>query len=312
MLLLVICWLLLMCIDSLFISLDISFATLWDSKTSSLVGMLTVTDLIDILLHYHGETNVIQDLIAQKEIRYWRQLQKRNRPAQLVHVTPEDSLLTAIYALQKHKIHRLPVVSPRGSLLQIITHSHLLAFLVQNMNFDSPIFKYSIEALGIGTYDTLITASPSIALFDALKMFAKFKVSAIPVVDGQGVVVDVFSRYDIVYLVRDGDYKLEYSLEEALKRRPKIPVFTCTKNESFEKVLRHLSSTRIHRLICVDDDGRAVGIVSISDIFSFLLFNDERTLPEIKEKIQRGPQVNHAYMSNLFMDAQHPLDRPGL
>ena len=128
-------------------------------------------------------------------------------------------------------------------------------------------------------------------LFDVLNYFAKYKVSAIPVVDDQGVVIDVFSRYDIVYLVRDGDYKLEITLEEALRKRPKIPVFTCTKNESFEKVLRHLASTRIHRLVCVDDEARVVGIVSISDIFSFLLYNDKRTLPEIKEKIQRGPQL---------------------
>lgn len=264
--------------------------------------MLTVTDLIDILLHYHSETSIIQELIAEKEIRYWRQLQKRNRPSQLIHVTPEDSILTSIYTLQKYKIHRLPVVSPKGSLLHIITHSHLLAYLVQNMNFDSPIFKYSLEALGIGTYDNLISATTKTMIFDVLKMFAKYKISAIPIVDDKGVVIDVFSRYDIVYLVRDGDYKLEYSIEEALDKRPKIPVFTCTKQESFEKVLRHLASTRIHRLICVDDNARAIGIISISDIFSFLLFNDQRTLPDIKEKIQRGPQINYNYADEFIRD----------
>jgi 5'-AMP-activated protein kinase regulatory gamma subunit len=170
------------------------------------------------------------------------------------------------------------------------------------MNFDSPIFKYSLEALGIGTYDNLISATPKTMIFDVLKMFAKYKISAIPIVDDKGIVIDVFSRYDIVYLVRDGDYKLEYSIEEALDKRPKIPVFTCTKQESFEKVLRHLASTRIHRLICVDDNARAIGIISISDIFSFLLFNDQRTLPDIKEKIQRGPQINYNYADEFIRD----------
>jgi 5'-AMP-activated protein kinase regulatory gamma subunit len=276
---------------------DISFATLWDGQSSQLVGMLTVTDLIDILLHYHSETNVIQDLIAQKQIRYWRQLQNRSRPSQLIYVTPEDSLLTSIYTLEKYKIHRLPVISPRGSLLHIITHSLLLAYLVNNMQFDSPIFKYSLEALGIGTFENMITATPKMPLFDVLNLFAKYKVSAIPIVDDHNVVIDVFSRYDIVYLVRDGDYKLEITMEEALKKRPKIPVFTCTKNESFEKVLRHLASTRIHRLVCVDDNARVVGIVSISDIFSFLLYNDTRNrvadMDNIKEKLQRGPRLDH-------------------
>jgi CBS domain-containing protein len=54
------------------ICIDISFATLWDSTKSSLVGMLTVTDLIDLLLHYHDQTNVIQEIISQKRIREWR------------------------------------------------------------------------------------------------------------------------------------------------------------------------------------------------------------------------------------------------
>lgn len=146
------------------------------------------------------------------------------------------------------------------------------------MKFESPIFQYSLEDLGIGTYVNVVTAKMEMQLFAAVCLFAKYKVSAIPVVNDEGCVVDVFSRYDIVYFVRDGDYRLEMTLGEALKTRPRIPVFTCTKSESFEKVLRHLSTTRIHRLVCVDEYSRVVGIVSISDIFSFLMKKQEEIL----------------------------------
>ncbi|KAL9657303.1 hypothetical protein ABK040_011523 [Willaertia magna] len=254
---------------------DISFASLWDSEKSCLVGMLTVTDLIDILLLFHNQMDIIQDLVTHKTIREWRAMQKRNRPDKLIYVTPEDTILTAIHTLSKYAIHRLPVLSPKGALLHIITHSHLLAYLVQNLKFDSPIFQYSLEDLGIGTYSNVVTAKTDMQLFAAVCLFAKYKISAIPVVDDKGGVVDVFSRYDIVYFVRDGDYRLEMTLGEALKTRPRIPVFTCTKKESFEKVLRHLSCTRIHRLVCVDELSRVVGIVSISDIFSFLMKKQE-------------------------------------
>lgn len=121
----------------------------------------------------------------------------------------------------------------------------------------------------------MVTAKLEMQLFAAVCLFAKYKVSAIPVVNEEGCVVDVFSRYDIVYFVRDGDYRLEMTLGDALRTRPRIPVFTCTKAESFEKVLRHLSTTRIHRLVCVDEYSRVVGIVSISDIFSFLMKKQE-------------------------------------
>ncbi|KAL0483877.1 AMPK-gamma [Acrasis kona] len=251
---------------------DIVFATLWDSTKSQLVGMLTVTDLIDLLIHFHDQTNVIQEIITHKRIREWREMQNRTRPTFLVATTPSDTLWEAIELMQFKKIHRLPVISSKGALLHIITHSHLLAHLVQNVSFDAPVFRYSIEELGLGTYSNIVTMTRDTKVYEAVCVFAKRKVSAIPIVDNDGIVIDVFSRYDIVYIVRDhGDYHLDLTLAEALKMKPKIPVFTCTKTESFEKVLRHLASTRIHRLVCIDDDSKVVGIVSISDIFNFFM-----------------------------------------
>lgn len=61
------------------------------------------------------------------------------------------------------------------------------------------------------------------------------------------------------------------TIEEALKLKSKAPIFTCMKNESFEKVLRHLSTSKIHRLFVVDGQSRVVGVVSVSDIFNYLL-----------------------------------------
>lgn len=48
-----------------------NFATLWDSKRKEPVGMLTVTDLIDVLLHYHKNSNLVKELIDVAQIRKW-------------------------------------------------------------------------------------------------------------------------------------------------------------------------------------------------------------------------------------------------
>ena len=59
---------------------------------------------------------------------------------------------------------------------------------------------------------------------------------------------------------------------DVLKTLPRIPIFTCTKYESFEKILRHLATTRIHRLVIVEPDTlKVIGILSVSDIFSFIM-----------------------------------------
>ncbi len=62
-------------------------------------------------------------------------MQTRNRPEKLCNGSPEDSIWTSVETLQTKKIHRLPVISSKGALLHILTHSHLLAYLVQNVSF---------------------------------------------------------------------------------------------------------------------------------------------------------------------------------
>lgn len=51
---------------------DLSFATLFDSKKGELVGMITVTDLMEIMLDFHDRTSVVQTLIDKQDIRKWR------------------------------------------------------------------------------------------------------------------------------------------------------------------------------------------------------------------------------------------------
>ena len=126
-------------------SADITFATLWDSKKQELVGMLTITDFIDILLHFHNKTNVIQEM-AEYQIRKWREIGTRSRPRKLISVAVEEQLWTAIKILQQNRIHRLPVMH-ESNLLCIITHSPVLAFLVANVRREkqTPSLPHSLS-----------------------------------------------------------------------------------------------------------------------------------------------------------------------
>lgn len=274
--------------------IDISFASLWDSKSGELVGMLTVTDLIAILLHYHNKESVIKDLIAKESVRKWREISGRLRKKKLINVLPEDNLWKSIYLLKKYKIHRLPVITKHGALLHIITYSHLLAYMCSFLSMDTiSIFNLSIIDLKIGTYKNVVTAKNNDSVFNVMDLFSKHGVSAVPIVDDDGVVVDVYSRYDVVYLVRDGDYSLNCTIEEALKTRPKSTVFTCTKYETLGTVVRHLSKSRIHRLVIVDEQNHILGIVSVSDIFSFFIQNaDQSTLPSSSDEEKNEIKYN--------------------
>lgn len=247
---------------------NIQFATLYDSKLSKLCGILTVTDLIDVLIHYHNETNVIKDLVNVHTIRKWRTIGTRKRPLELISSSPEENLWTVMNSLEKNRIRRIPVLA-EGSLLHVVTHAKILAYLVKNVDFDLAIFKKTLVELGIGTFKEPVIATPDEKLFDVIKKFAKHQISAVPIVNSSGVVINVYSRTDVMFITKSFD--LDQTVEEALKSRPKIPVYTCIKNETLENVLKDLSKSRIHRLVIVDEKERVIGVVSVSDILKFFL-----------------------------------------
>lgn len=126
-------------------------------------------------------------------------MQGNQRP--FCSIDPHASLFDAIKALVQEKVHRLPVVDPEtGNVLYILTHKRLLKFLFLyyhdlplSRNLDKPI-----RELDLGTYDNIATTTMNTPLIDALHAFNERRVSALPVVDEQGKVVDVYAKFDVI------------------------------------------------------------------------------------------------------------------
>jgi 5'-AMP-activated protein kinase, regulatory gamma subunit len=80
-----------------------------------------------------------------------------------------------------------------------------------------------LAELGIGTYTKIKTARPTDKLFDVITMFSQFSISAVPIVNEKGVVMDVYSRTDVIYMTKEFD--VGQTIEEALKTKPKVIYF---------------------------------------------------------------------------------------
>jgi CBS domain-containing protein len=105
---------------------------LWDGQTESICGVLTVTDLIDVLYHYNEKPEVIKELIHKNTIRKWRQIGTRKRPEKLLKLSPDENLLGVINFLEKNHIRRAPVVAD-GCILHVLTHALLISYLMKNV-----------------------------------------------------------------------------------------------------------------------------------------------------------------------------------
>ena len=56
----------------------------------------------------------------------------------------------------------------------------------------------TLRELKIGTYDNVETACPDTPIITALTKFVERRVSALPLVDSLGRLVDIYSKFDVI------------------------------------------------------------------------------------------------------------------
>uniref|UniRef100_A0A667Z878 Protein kinase AMP-activated non-catalytic subunit gamma 2 n=1 Tax=Myripristis murdjan TaxID=586833 RepID=A0A667Z878_9TELE len=230
-------------------------------------GMLTITDFIIILHRYYKSPMVQIYELEEHKLETWR-----------VHCCV-CSLFDAVYTLIKNKIHRLPVIDPvTGNALYILTHKRILKFLQLFVcEMPKPAFmKQTLGELGIGTYHDIAFIHPDTPIIKALNIFVERRVSALPVVDETGKVVDIYSKFDVINLAAEKTYNnLDITVTQALKHRSQYfeGVMKCHKLETLETIVDRIVKAEVHRLVVVDERSNIEGIISLSDILQALVLS---------------------------------------
>uniref|UniRef100_A0A8C7IJ90 Protein kinase AMP-activated non-catalytic subunit gamma 2 n=1 Tax=Oncorhynchus kisutch TaxID=8019 RepID=A0A8C7IJ90_ONCKI len=252
-------------------------APLWETKKQSFVGMLTITDFINILHRYYKSPMVQIYELEEHKIETWRELYLQETFKPLVNISPDASIFDAVYSLIKNKIHRLPVIDPvSGNALYILTHKRILKFLQLFVcEMPKPAFmKQTLEELTIGTYHNIAFIHPDTPIIKALNIFVVRRVSALPVVDESGKVVDIYSKFDVINLAAEKTYNnLDITVTQALRHRSQYfeGVMKCNRLETLETIVDRIVKAEVHRLVVVGDNAHIVGIVSLSDILQALV-----------------------------------------
>ncbi|XP_038135983.1 5'-AMP-activated protein kinase subunit gamma-1 isoform X3 [Cyprinodon tularosa] len=247
-------------------------APLWDSKLQRFVGMLTITDFINILHCYYKSPMVQMYGLESHKIETWRGDSLRN-----VYLKSPTQFLISISPQARYKIHRLPVIDPEsGNVLHILTHKRILKFLhIFGKNLPKPAFlQRPVQELGIGTFRNIATVHQTASLYEALSIFVERRVSALPVVDERGRVVALYSRFDVINLAAQKTYNnLDMTMQEAIHRRTCCVegVIKCFPEESLEMVIDRIVKSEVHRLVLVDRFDVVKGIVSLSDLLQALV-----------------------------------------
>ncbi|XP_073275209.1 sucrose nonfermenting 4-like protein isoform X3 [Primulina huaijiensis] len=222
---------------------------------------------------------------------------------QLVHAGPDDSLKEVALKILQNGAATVPIIhSPSEDasnqhLLFLASLSGILKCVCRffkNSTSVLPVLQLPICAIPVGTWlpktgepkgCPLALLRPSASLSTALNLLIQAQVSSIPIVDDNDSLLDIYSRSDITSLTKDKLYTHinleETTIHQALQYRDD-PFSThgytsqkchmCLRSDPLYKVMERLSKPEVRRVVIVEAGSKRVeGIISLSDVFRFLL-----------------------------------------
>jgi CBS domain-containing protein len=138
-------------------------------------------------------------------------------------------------------------------------------------------------------------ASPLAPFKQLVRLIEENRISAIPIVDQQGVPIGIVSESDLLYKERRRELQSSMDLLHPQGRRHDrakaegmvaseimtCPAITVGSDTSLSQAARLMQESHVRRLVVVDDRGRIAGIVSRSDLLQVFLRTDEELRSEI-------------------------------
>jgi len=287
---------------------DMQAAPLWDPSSCQFVGLLTVTDFIDVLRYYRRTgadvsslaTRSIAEILSDTSILssvLVRHIAQRGNDTNITasssgavnhHHTflaadTNTTLKHACLLLHTHSLDFLPVILPDDMrVLATITYTTILEHLVTHFREQRRLFDDTIYDLRIGTYhEHVITVSQTQTLSEVLHTLHINGLSAVPVIDENSKVRGVYSRSDITFLATASDAEdavanLDMTLETLIsQRRTDVTtpdaLHTCTIKHTLQSIFEYFAQWKFNRLVVVDEDERVQGVVSARDLVAYFL-----------------------------------------
>jgi len=263
-------------------------APLWDSRNSTFAGLLTSTDYINVIQYvcqFPDDLNAVD----QFRLSSLRDIEKAIGvlPLETVSVHPMKPLYEACLRMLKTRSRRIPLVdlddeTGREMVVSVITQYRILKFIAVNNEQYTMLLKKTVREINLGTYTDLATTKMTSSVLDAIHLMVKYNISAVPVLDEKGRLLNVFEAVDVIPCIKGGAYdELTDTVGDALSQRADdfAGIYTCGEDDRLDSIFDTIRKSRVHRLIVIDDKNVFKGIISLSDILQYvLLFGEEEDL----------------------------------
>ncbi|KAK5007219.1 AMP-activated serine/threonine-protein kinase regulatory subunit, partial [Elasticomyces elasticus] len=264
-------------------ALGIVSAPLWDSKTSTFAGLLTTSDYINVIQYYWQNPDALA-AVDQFRLNSLRDIEKAIgvTPLETVSIHPLRPLYEACRKMLASRARRIPLVdvddeTQRAMVVSVVTQYRILKFVAVNVK-ETQMLRKPLRDLEVGTYTNLQTAQMSTPVMDVIHMLVKNSISSVPILDADGVVINVFESVDVILLIKGGVYDdLGLTVGEALLKRSDdfAGIYSCTLNDRLDTIFDTIRKSRVHRLVVIDERNHLKGLLTLSDILEYILLEGE-------------------------------------
>ena len=221
------------------------------------VGIITERDILKALFNNYPLNAPITPLI------------KRD----LVKIEENDTLFKAFQLMTENFIRRLVVVDAEGYFKGVFTQEDFIKHSEAEIFRGEGKIRDIVESKSIG----LIYATPDEIMKSVLSKMSMYNVGAIPILDKNKHPLGIITERDILNLTTKD---LEKKVVEIGKKR----VITIRMNEPILKAVSLFKEHGFRHLVVVDDEGRAIQILSQRDMFD----NLSQTYAEFLEESLRN------------------------
>ena len=134
-----------------------------------------------------------------------------------------------------------------------------IGIIHKNMDIESQVLQCKkVKKSESGMIIDPITIKPNQTLKDAEDIMATYKISGVPVVDDDNVLVGILTNRDMRFTQ---DYRFKAS-----EKMTKMPLVTAKEGTTLEEAAEIMHKNKIEKLPIVDDKNRLIGLITIKDI----------------------------------------------
>jgi CBS domain-containing protein len=257
--------------------------------TDRIVGLIDVMDICSFVVTLYDRTKGVEEEIHAvfSFDRVFTQILQGRKASEVMNYSginycyplKHTSSMKEVLNLICRNAARVPIVrypslmsctgTTKQKLLRFITRTDILQFITLNFELFDNAFDVTIQDSGASTHDIFVVPTSKMAI-DCFRYIASRRISAVAVINEEGILVDNLSAHDIRLIIDDPQDTIQLPIGIFLGKRQVSGFVNCKPDQTMKHACNLMMESKSHRIWLVDDNGVPVGVLSLSDIVRFI------------------------------------------